>query len=245
MTLDFEELDYRPTPLGELSLRRRMDPMLGDSPVYEVKLGDEFLMSSVFTASEIALGELSLTVLDTHLGCSNARPDVVVGGLGLGYTALAALRHEGVGRVIVVDALPEVIEWHRNSLVPLGAALCSDQRLRFVCGDFFSLVRTSFDPQLPAARFDAILLDVDHSPSQHLNARNASFYTVEGLRTVVARLRDHGVFALWSNDPPDKDFIAILETGFGSVESRIVAFENPYQNCESSCTVYIASEPRA
>jgi hypothetical protein len=79
MTFDFEELDYRPTPIGALSLRRRRELKLGVD-VFEIKLGDEFLMSSLFTASEIALARLGLAELSEH------GLDVVVGGLGLAAT---------------------------------------------------------------------------------------------------------------------------------------------------------------
>ena len=65
MTFDFEELDYRPTPIGALSLRRRRELKLGVD-VFEIKLGDEFLMSSLFTASEIALARLGLAELSEH-----------------------------------------------------------------------------------------------------------------------------------------------------------------------------------
>ena len=80
MSIDFEELDYRNTPIGVVSLRRRRHVSL-DIDVYEVKLGDEFLMSSLFTEGEIALARLGLAGLTGPL-------DVVVGGLGLGYTAM-------------------------------------------------------------------------------------------------------------------------------------------------------------
>jgi hypothetical protein len=89
MSLYFEELDYRPTPIGALSLRRRRELSLGID-IFEIKLGDEYLMSSLFTASEIALARLGLAEL------SGADLDVVVGGLGLGYTAQAVLEHEAV-----------------------------------------------------------------------------------------------------------------------------------------------------
>src|ERR1700736_2887607 len=84
MSLNFEELDYRPTPIGALTLRRRRELSLGID-VYEIKLGDEFLMSSLFTVSEIALARLGLGEL------SGTSFDVVVGGLGLGYTARTVL----------------------------------------------------------------------------------------------------------------------------------------------------------
>ena len=97
MSLSFEELDYRQTPIGALSLRRRRELKLGVD-VFEIKLGDEFLMSSLFTASEIALAQLGLAEL--------VRPglDVVVGGLGLGYTAKAVLEHANVASLLKLRA---------------------------------------------------------------------------------------------------------------------------------------------
>ena len=90
MSLDFEELDYQETPLGRISLRRRADPRLGGEIVHEIKLGDEFLMSSRFTTGEAQLAKLALS------GLASSELDVVVGGLGLGYTAAAALEHPSV-----------------------------------------------------------------------------------------------------------------------------------------------------
>ena len=98
MSLQFEELDYQETPIGAISLRRRYEPLVGQE-VYEVKLDDEFLMSSLFTASETALANLAVTQL------ANTNLDIVVGGLGLGYTASAVLKHRSVQSLIVVDLL--------------------------------------------------------------------------------------------------------------------------------------------
>src|SRR4051794_5234152 len=101
----FEEIDWRETPIGAISLRRRWDPAVR-TDVYEVKLGDEFLMSSLFTVGEIELARLALAQLpDRDL-------DVVVGGLGLGYTARAVLEDPRVRSLVVVEALGEVIDWH-------------------------------------------------------------------------------------------------------------------------------------
>ena len=113
MSVYFEELDYRPTPIGALSLRRRRSLSSGID-IYEIKLGDEYLMSSQFTAAEIELARLGLAAL------ARGDLDVVVGGLGLGYTAQAVLEHARVRSLVVVDALAEVIEWHEQGLLPLG-----------------------------------------------------------------------------------------------------------------------------
>src|SRR5712671_7851485 len=159
MSSYFKELDYRLTAIGALSLRRRRELSLGVD-VFEIKLGDEFLMSSLFTASEIALARLGMAEL------SGSGLDVVVGGLGLGFTARAVLEHDVVSSLLVVEALDAVIDWHESGLLPLGPELTADPRCRFVHGDFFALAasKEGFDPNAPARRFDAVLVDIDHSP---------------------------------------------------------------------------------
>jgi len=235
MSAGFEELDWRPTPIGTLSLRRRKNPSSGED-IYEIKLGDAFLMSSLFTAAEIALAELGLAA------APGAEIDVVVGGLGLGYTAEAALQDGRVRSLTVVEALPEVIEWHQTGLLPLGETLSADPRCRFLEGDFFRLSREArgFDPTDPNRRFHAILLDIDHSPRQWLRPDNAAFYTPDGLRRMAARLHPSGVFALWSNDPPDEDFQASLSEVFPSSDAHVVSFPNLHQDRPATNTVYVA-----
>src|SRR5476651_1096540 len=206
MSAMFEELDHRDTPIGALSLRRRRDLRTG-ADIFEIKLGDEFLMSSLFTASEIALAQLGLAAL------SGAKLDVVVGGLGLGYTAQAVLAHKNVASLVVVDALEAVIDWHARGLVPLGHELTADPRCRMVHGDFFALAasRAGFDPATPGRKFDAVLVDIDHSPEALLDAGNAGFYSEDGLTQLATHLRPGGVFGLWSNELADASFTARLK----------------------------------
>jgi spermidine synthase len=235
MSVYFEELDYRPTPIGALILRRRRELSLGVN-VFEIKLGEEFLMSSLFTASEIALARLGLAEL------SGGDLDVVVGGLGLGYTAQAVLEYKAVKSLIIVEALDAVIDWHQQGLLPLGPALTADQRCRFVLGDFFAMVasKEGFDPDSPARQFDAILVDIDHSPEFLLNSQNAAFYQPAGLKRLAAHLHPGGVFGLWSNDLPDKSFTARLVEVFDEARAERVTFHNPLQNRDFTQTVYLA-----
>lgn len=231
----FEELAWGQTAIGLISLRRRLDPRL-NVEVYEVKIDDEFLMSSLFTVAEIELARLGLAV------ASGTDLDVVVGGLGLGYTARAALRDERVRSLLVVDALAEVIDWHERALLPMAAALTTDPRCRLVLGDFFAMARgDGFDPDAPGRRVDAVLLDVDHSPRQVLHPDNAALYTSSGLAGLAAHLRPGGVFALWSNDPPDEEFTAVLAGTFATAAAHVVSFPNPLQGGTSSNTVYVAT----
>jgi spermidine synthase len=162
---------------------------------------------------------------------------VVVGGLGLGYTAAAALAHEKTRSLIVVDALEAVIGWHQRGLVPLGSKLTGDPRCRFVHGDFFELAASGF---APGQRFHAVLLDIDHSPRNFLHARHASFYSPGGLRALAAQLHPGGVFAMWSDEPPDADFVQMLEGVFASVRTHVVTFPNPLLDRDSASTVYVA-----
>lgn len=240
MSARFEEIDWRPTPVGDISLRRRRDPSTGDD-VYEVKLGDDFLMSSLFTAGEIALARLGLADLP-GADLPGAELDVVVGGLGLGYTAQAVLEDRRVRSLIVVEALGEVIGWHERGLVPLGAGLTEDPRCRLVRGDFFSLVGEArgLDPDTPDRRFHAVLVDIDHSPQHVLHPSHATFYTLAGLRRIADLLHPGGVFALWSNDPPSEPFNSVLAEVFPRSAAHVVDFDNPLQGGTAANTVYVA-----
>ncbi len=233
---DFEELDYCRTPLGELSLRRRRVLPLEEQEVFEVKLGDEYLMTSLFTEGEIALARLGITGQDAQ------QLDVVVGGLGLGYTARAALDCAGVQSMLVIEALAEVIHWHQKGLVPLGDTLTADARCRLICGDFFALAASSdgFDHDEPGRRFHAILLDVDHSPRKLLDSRHGAFYEPAGLARLARHLHPGGAFALWSNDMPDERFLKSLAEAFATSQAHVVKFHNPLQNREAANTVYVA-----
>lgn len=237
MSRAFEELDWQPTPGGEVSLRRRRDPRL-DVDVFEVKLGQEFLMSSLFTVAEVALARLALERLPGS-GLS-----VAVGGLGLGYTARAALEDDRVAELVVLDALAPVIDWHRRGLVPLGETLTTDPRCRLVHGDFFAMAAgDGFDPDVPGRRFDAVLVDIDHSPRHRLAGDRAGYYEVAGTRRLAGHLRPGGVYALWSNDPPDPDHLAVLSEVFVDVAVEVVSFPNPLQQRTATNTVYLATTP--
>lgn len=235
MSVYFEELDYRPTPIGALSLRRRREMSLGVD-VFEIKLGDEFLMSSLFTASEIALARLGLAEL------AGGELDVVVGGLGLGYTAQAVLEHKAVKSLVIVEALDAVIDWHEKGMLPLGPKLTTDPRSRFVLGDFFAMAASEdgFDPEFPARRFDAILVDIDHSPDFLLNPQSAKFYQPGGLKRLATHLQPGGVFGLWSNELPDASFTERLGEVFATARAERVTFFNPLQNQDFTQTVYLA-----
>jgi spermidine synthase len=239
MKPDFEELDYQKTVLGELILQRRRAMEADGREIWEVKLNNEYLMSSLFYDGEEALTDLGLAAL------SGEGWDVVVGGLGLGYTAAKVLKYAQVARLTVVEALEPVIDWHQRALVPNGALLTEDARCRYYLEDFFALARgDGFDLDKPGHQFDAILLDIDHTPDALLNPTHADLYSEEGMKRLRALLKPGGVFALWSNEKPDDGFLAILSGVFDHAKGHVVEFDNPMQGTTAINGVYVATISR-
>lgn len=229
MSARFAELHWQQTPMGELTLRRRYDLVL-EKDVFEAILGDEHLMSSHFTVAEIELAHLGLAAVEGD------GLDVLVGGLGLGYTAEAALTHDRVRSLTVIEAIETVVDWHRRGLLPVSSELTADPRTELVVADFFALMRADAVERT----FDAIIVDIDHSTVHHLDPSHADLYTVEGLRRLRRHLAPGGAFALWSDDPPHPEFLQVLGEVFDTVESHVVAFDNALTGGTSTNSVYVA-----
>jgi len=221
----FEELDYAPTPIGAISLRRRHILSL-QTDVFEILLGEEHLMSSLFTASEIALAEKGLAALNGD------ELDVLVGGLGLGYTAKAVLADARVHALDVMDLLEPVIRWHREGLVPMKTALADNPKCRLVQGDFFALAASQegFDVERPGRQYDALLIDIDHTPERLLHGGSKGFYTAEGFKTAQRFLKPGGIMGLWSDEAPDDAITGLLAGAFDEAWAEPVIFENPLQD---------------
>lgn len=203
--LDFDVLDSVYTPIGLIYLSRRE---LEDHPgehVFDVYIEAELLMSSVSPVSERALATRALE-LHAESGGRNEGLRVLVGGLGLGYTAHAALASPAVSHVRVVDKMDFVIGWLKKGLLPLSKELTSDPRLEMVKGDVYAeLLGPASEP------WDLILVDVDHAPDSPLDPASVPFYTLDGQRQVAEHLAPGGVLAIWSASDHD-GFAAVLET---------------------------------
>jgi spermidine synthase len=213
------ELDHQMTPIGELVLRCRRSPHVTGELVYEVKLDHEMLMSSSVNDSERALAQIAID-------CRGTEPcDVLIGGLGLGYTAVAALDYPHVRRVDVVELLAPVIAWQRNRLVPASGRLVDDARCTFIEGDFFELVSR---PSGTIRTYDIVLVDIDHSPSSLLHPRHQAFYTESRLAGLANHLRPGGVFGLWSAHEPPADFLDLMAGVFHFVRLHEIKFFNPH-----------------
>jgi len=180
-------LGHAETPIGTLYLGRRRVPDVTDW-VYEIQISGNLLMSSLHNHSE---RQLSTTAVSLHDGTAPLK--VLVGGLGLGYTAQAALEANNVASVRVVEKMDFVIDWMDQGLLPLSAQFADEKRLEIVKGDVYELLSLP-----PTEQYDLILVDVDHSPDDRLAKGDGSFYTVEGQRTVARHLAPGGVLGVWS-----------------------------------------------
>ncbi len=223
-----EILAYEETPLGALCLRRRSTLSEPPRVVTEITLNHEFLMSSLHTDSERTLAEMSLAQLPGQ------RLSVLIGGLGLGYTACAALASERVAEVEVVEYLPQVIRWFADGLIPTARELSGDPRLRISQGDIY--VRLLGRPS--KSQFDAVLIDVDHSPEDQLASNHAVFYTNQGIGLAVKHLRPGGVLALWSYAQHSPLLDAMREYLI-DVEAHGVSYYNQHVHEEFTDWLYV------
>jgi spermidine synthase len=129
------------------------------------------------------------------LACPEPPADacVLVGGLGMGFTAAATLAQlPAKGVLVVAEIMPEVVEWNRGPLGPLAGNPLDDARTELFLGDVADAIREA------DGRYDAILLDVDNGPDSFSVKRNAWMYTPEGLAAIHGALRPGGVLAIWS-----------------------------------------------
>ncbi len=207
-------LAYETTPLGDLCLRRRELLSRPGTVITEITLDHQLLMSSYNTVSERALASEALA---RHPGQGLS---VLVGGLGLGYSAAAVLQSVRVQRVQVIELFPAVVGFLREGLVPLSAELLADPRFGVREGDVFTTLREQADEG-----WDLILIDVDHSPEDHLGAGNESFYTESGLARARHHLAPGGILAVWSY-AESSPFVDALRAAFAVVEVVPVSYLN-------------------
>ena len=151
------------------------------------------LMNSRMHHSEEELAKFACSRLSI---VENAQ--VLVGGLGMGFTLAAVLKTVGVSaRVVVAELVPAVVEWNHGLLGQCAGRPVEDKRTRVHLGDVADLLK-----QQPG-KFDAILLDVDNGPEGFTHADNSSLYSIESLQAIRETLQTGGVLAIWSawNDP--------------------------------------------
>ena len=172
-----------------------------------IRAGGWVLMSSRAHGSEEALAERVCTQI------AGARPRVLIGGLGLGYTLRAALDClPAVASVTVAEVVPAVVDWNRGPVSGLAGRPLDDPRVTVATADVGAVIA-----EAPVASIDAVLLDVDNGPTALPRPANAHLYEATGLAAVRAALRPGGVLGVWSAAPDDR-FAARLRRGGFTVE---------------------------
>jgi len=180
---------------------------------YSIMAGAIELMNSRLSGSEEALATLTHARLK-----GRPAPQVLIGGLGMGFTLRAALAAFGPdAAVMVAELVPEVIGWARGPLAFLHAASLDDPRVTVVEGDVGVVIGAA------PARFDAILFDVDNGPEGLTRPGNDDLYDAYGLRQAHAALRPGGVLAVWSVNQNPAFAKRLGGAGYGVEELRVRA----------------------
>jgi spermidine synthase len=180
-----ETLGRAEGPRGEVALRRRTTDDGGTH--LELVVDGVFAMDDLDTSTERALATEALRRLPGR------DLQVLVGGLGLGWTAATALAEPRVGAVEVVELHPALVRWAEEGRLP--ALPPGELRLRLRTGDVADVLAEH------SGRWDAVLLDVDNGPGFLVHPSNEALYRPAGLTGAVAALRPHGVLAIWSSSP--------------------------------------------
>lgn len=191
----------------------------GDEPLrlirrgseYSIMLGANELMNSRLSGSEEAMSTLAAARI-----VEMKAPQVLIGGLGMGFTLRTALHAFGAGASIeVAELVPEIVDWARGPMAHLHEGTLGDSRVRIHVGDVGALIRSS------AAAYDAILLDVDNGPDGLSREGNDALYTALGLQQAWTALKPGGVLSVWSSGPDPRFTARLRKTGF-AVEEEIV-----------------------
>ena len=201
-------LDTAQIPGGgdELRLLRR-------GAEFSIKLGNNELMNSRLSATEQALATIACEKIRAR-----ARPRILIGGLGMGFTLRAALVVLGMqAQIIVAELVPAVVAWARGPMAELFGNSLADPRVLIKETDVGDLIRSG------RSAYDAILLDVDNGPEGMTREANDRLYDLDGLAAAYMALRPGGVLAIWSSAPDAKFTARLRKTGFDVEENPVRA----------------------
>jgi spermidine synthase len=198
---------------GTLRLMQRNDD-------FAIMYGREQLMSSWDSGSEEALSRLVCERLDT------ADPRLLIGGLGMGFTLSAALRHvSAASSLLVAELVPEVLDWAKGPLAHIFAGSLNDPRVTIEISDVHDVIVRQSN------MFDAILLDVDNGPDGLLDLANDRLYCNWGLRAAHDALRPGGILGIWSAYEDDDFRDRLGGAGFAVEEMSIAEDLFPKEQC--------------
>ena len=184
--VEYVERARATTERGEIVLRERRSADAEAAGVLELRVNGVFVMDTLETTTEQALARTALAQVEEPSA-------VVVGGLGLGYTAHEVLTDRRVDRLVVVEIEEPLVDWMRDGTVPHGPSYLADERLTLVVAD----IRQAMAEATPDS-YDLVLLDVDNGPGYLVHEQNADVYRAEFLSSVAQALKPGGAVAVWS-----------------------------------------------
>jgi spermidine synthase len=191
---------------AELRLMRR-------GAEFSMMLGQNELMNSRLSGSEEALATLACRRIEAV-----KRPNLLIGGLGMGFTLRAALAVLGPdARITVAELVPAVIAWARGPMANIFAESLDDPRASILNADVIEVIQSH------ASAFDAILLDVDNGPEGLIRKANDALYDLTGLKAVRRALQRGGVLAVWSSGPHPLFSKRLRDAGFAVDEVAVRA----------------------
>lgn len=218
-------LDTASVPGGRSTLR-----LMRRGAEFSIRLDDNELMNSRLSGSEEALATLTCEPLMDRGGAR-----VLIGGLGMGFTLRAALSALGVdAQIVVAELVPAVVAWAKGPMAEVFAGSLADARVGIYEGDVGEAIRAG------AARYDAILLDVDNGPDGLTRDSNDALYSAGGLRAARTALRPGGVLAVWSSGP-DAAFTRRLRTAGFTVEEKFVRASRSRRGARH--VIWLATKP--
>jgi spermidine synthase len=198
-------LDRRDGPYGEVVLRRH-------GALLQIIANGCFLMDTSDGRSERLLVDAAYAALD-----GRPAPDVLIGGLGVGFSLAHAAADARWGRIVVVEREPAVIDWHRRGpLSGLSADALADPRCEVVESDLMTYVNETSDT------FDVLCLDIDNGPGWTVTDGNDGLYATAGLAACARRLTPGGVLAVWSARPSPEFEGTLRNAGFRQVRTEEV-----------------------
>jgi len=195
---------------GELRLYQRSND-------FSIRItGRSELMNSRLHGSEDALAKMTCERLKNA-----TQPDILIGGLGMGFTLAAALKHAGKQtKITVAELVPAVIKWNKGPLGECAGNPLKDSRAYVHETDVSHLLETQNNA------YDAILLDVDNGPEGLTRKENNWIYSIDGLSAAHAALKPQGVLAVWSAGPDQTFLQRLRKVGFSVDETRVFAHGN-------------------
>jgi spermidine synthase len=222
--VEYVEVARAETERGELVLRERR-PVDGGPTSLELRANGVFVMDTVEVSTERAMAQAALALVEDP-------KEVVIGGLGLGYTMHEVLADSRVERCAVVEIEPALVDWMRAGLVPDGPTLLADERLTVVVADIVVALREARE-----VSYDLVLLDVDNGPGYLVHAANAALYEPPALTDARRVLRPGGALVVWSADESDE-----LEESLRSVFGNVAAErqEVKLQDRDEHYVLYVA-----